>query len=69
MILGMMFILSVVLVIITSWLAVTVSPLFFLALLVALALPAWLTVRSYKSPNLPRAASERPVHAVDYRGR
>jgi hypothetical protein len=46
-----MFLLSVVLVALFSGLAVAVSPLFFLALLLALAVPAFLTVRSYKSPN------------------
>ena len=51
MILSTMFVLSVILVVVFSGLAIVVSPLFFLALLLSLAVPALLTVRTYKSPN------------------
>ncbi|MGH2406112.1 MAG: hypothetical protein ACRDGN_16885 [bacterium] len=46
-----MFLVSVVLVVLFSGLAIAVSPFFFLALLLSLAVPAFLTVRTYKSPN------------------
>ena len=51
MILSTMYVLSVILVVVFSGLAVIVSPLFFLALLLSLVIPALLTVRTYKSPN------------------
>ena len=51
MILSTMYVLSVILVAIFSGLAIIVSPLFFLALLLSLVIPALLTVRTYKSPN------------------
>jgi hypothetical protein len=51
-----LFILSVVLVVLTAALAITVSPVYFLALLLSLAIPAFLTIRSYKSPNRRQAA-------------
>jgi hypothetical protein len=51
MILSTMFLLSVILVVVFGGLAIVVSPLFFLAFLLSLAIPALLTVRTYKSPN------------------
>ena len=51
MISSTMFVLSVLLVVVFSGLAIAVSPFFFLALLLSLAIPAFLTIRTYKSPN------------------
>jgi hypothetical protein len=53
--LATLFVLSIVLVAITSGLAITVSPVFFLALLASLAIPALLTLFCYKSPNQQQA--------------
>ena len=60
MISAALYILSIGLVVVTSGLAITVSPLWFPALLLSLAVPAFLTVRSYQSPNkqqVPEPAS------------
>jgi hypothetical protein len=61
--------LSVVVVVVTSYLAVLVSPVYFAALLAALTVPAWLTIRTYKSPNTQRAATSEQRVRVDYTGR
>jgi hypothetical protein len=43
-------------------LAIAVSPLYFIALMGALALPALLTIRTYKSPHAgPSVTSEQTV--------
>jgi len=65
MISAALFILSIGLVIVTSGLAITVSPLWFPALLLSLAAPAFLTVRSYQSPNKQKVPeSARRVRGV-----
>jgi hypothetical protein len=68
MILAALFIISAVLVTVTGVLAITVSPLYFPALLLSLVIPAFLTIRSYKSPNEQEAAeSPQPVAGLtDY---
>jgi hypothetical protein len=63
-----LFVISVILVVVASGLAVAVSPLFFLALLLTLVIPALLTVMCYRSPNVPQTVTyEQPVvGASDY---
>lgn len=51
MLMAALFVMSAVLVLVTGVLAITVSPLYFPALLLSLVVPAFLTIRSYKSPN------------------
>lgn len=51
MILSTMFVVSVILVVVFGGLAIVVSPVFFLGFLLSLAVPALLTVTTYKSPN------------------
>ena len=60
MISAALFILSIGLVIVTSGLAIAVSPLWFPALLLSLVVPAYLTVRSYQSPNKQQVPESAP---------
>ena len=64
---AVLFVISVILVIAASVLAIAVSPLFFLALMVSLVIPALLTLRSYKSPNRQQATVEESVDPAAYR--
>jgi hypothetical protein len=62
MLLAALFIISAVLVAVTGVLAIAVSPLYFPALLLSLVIPAFLTIRSYKSPNEPETTEA--AHSV-----
>jgi hypothetical protein len=53
--LATLFVLSVIMVAISGALAIAVSPVFFLALMASLAVPALLTLFCYKSPNRHQA--------------